>query len=75
MYGDIDILAIAGQGFIDGVVHHFVYEVMQTLYTDIADIHGGALPDGFQTFQNLYTICAVTGRNLGRFFLCFRGHN
>src|SRR5437764_15274118 len=43
MDGDCYGIAIPAEGFINGVVHHFVYQVMQALFADITDIHGRAL--------------------------------
>ena len=49
--------AVPGKGFINGVVHHFPDEVVQTFESDVADVHGRALPHGFQTFQYLNIVC------------------
>ena len=51
-----DIVAIAGQGFVDGVVHHLIDQVMQTARTDVADIHGRAFAHCLKSFQHLDTV-------------------
>ena len=57
--GHQDVLAVAGQRFVDRIIHHLIDQVMKTLFADIPDIHGRSFPNGFQTFQNLYTVCAI----------------
>ncbi len=61
--GDGDILAIAGQSLIDGVIHDFIDQMVQARRGRGADIHTGPFPDGFQTLQNLNLLRAV--------FLCY----
>ena len=48
--GYFDVGTIASKGFVNGVVHGLVYQVVQTFFADIADIHGGALTHGLQAF-------------------------
>jgi UDP-N-acetylenolpyruvoylglucosamine reductase len=51
---DVDVVAIARERFVDGVVQHFEYEVMQTgAIRRIADIHARALAHRLQTFEDL----------------------
>ena len=45
-------VAVAGHGLVYGVVHHFVHEMMETTDVRAAYIHGRALADRGQTFQN-----------------------
>jgi hypothetical protein len=52
-YLDFDIVAESGEGLVDGVVHHLVHQVVQTAVAYVADIHGGTLPHGLKSFQNL----------------------
>src|SRR5215212_10015177 len=59
MYGNENILAMTGEGLVDGIVHHLIYEVMQSLHTNIANIHGRALTHGFKSFQNLNRIGTI----------------
>ena len=55
----IDAVAIAGQGFVDGVVHDLIDQVVQATGGGGADVHARALADGFQTFKDLYLIRIV----------------
>jgi hypothetical protein len=43
---------------------------MKTLYPDIADIHRGALSNGFQSLKDLDAVCAITVDRRGQNFLC-----
>ena len=51
--GDDDIRAVAGQRLVHGVVHNFIYAMMQSAVIGRADIHAGTLSDGLQSLQNL----------------------
>ena len=52
--GDDDVVAMPGQGFIDGVVHHFEHQVVQTgAVGRIADVHPRPLAHGLQSFEDL----------------------
>ena len=54
MDGDDDFVAVAGQRFVDGVVHHLEHQVMQAgAVRGITDVHAGALAHSFQAFENL----------------------
>ena len=46
-----DLLAVASQSFVDGVIHNLVDQVMQTTLTRISDVHGRTLSYSLQTFQ------------------------
>lgn len=46
LYDDLDIVAVARQRFVDGVVHDLVHEVVQTGGRGRAYIHAGPEPDG-----------------------------
>ena len=50
---DIDLVAIACHGFVDGVVDHFIYQMMQAAEMDVADIHGRTLTHGLQALKHL----------------------
>ena len=50
---DLDLLAVARQRLVDGVVHHLVDEVVQSVGTGGPDVHGGALSDGVESFEDL----------------------
>jgi hypothetical protein len=70
-YGIIDmnryihLRAIAGQGFVHGIVHHLVNQVMQPHLASRADIHGRPEAYGLQTFQNLDAAGIVNFRCAG----------
>ena len=51
----LDIRTIAGQRLVDRVVDHLIYQMMESLFADIADIHGRTLAHGLQSFQHLDT--------------------
>ena len=59
MQGDVDLRAIPCQGLVDGVVHNFIYEMMQAPGIRGADIHARALAHGFQAFQHLDLLLAI----------------
>lgn len=44
--------AVARHRFVDGVVHHFVHEVVQTTVIRAADVHGRAFPHGLEALKN-----------------------
>ncbi len=75
MNGDHDVVAMPGQGFVDGVVHDFEDQVMQAgTVRGIADVHAGALAHGLQTFEDLDARFAVGWRGALRdvlFTHCF----
>ena len=50
--GDVDFVAIAGQGFIHGIVHNFINQVVQSHFASGPDIHGRPQPDCFQALQH-----------------------
>jgi hypothetical protein len=52
MYDDFHLVAEASHGFVDGVVHHFVDEMMQTAGIGTAYIHGRALADSGEAFEH-----------------------
>ena len=45
MNGDFDPGCVAGQRFIDGIIDHFVDQVVETLIARGPDIHRGTQPD------------------------------
>ena len=52
--GDQDVVAVAGQRLVDGVVHHLEHQVVQAgAVGGVADVHAGAFAHGFQPLQNL----------------------
>ena len=65
--------AIACQRFVNGVIHDFIYAMMQPPCVRGADIHAGPLPHGLQPLQHLnlcFVIMALLpGISLQLFFL------
>ena len=61
--GHGNMLTVSGQRLVDGVVHDFIDQVVQTGGGGRADIHTGSFPHRFQTLQNLNLLRAV--------FLCY----
>ena len=57
-----DVGTIASQGFVDGVVHGFVDQVVKSLFADVTDVHSGALSHGFQAFEHLDVTGTVATR-------------
>ena len=56
----LDIVAIAGQRFVDGVVQHLEHHVMQAgAVRGVADVHAGTLAHRFQAFQLLNAVLVV----------------
>ena len=50
---DLNVVTPTLQGFIDGIVQHFIHEVMKSRGICAADVHIGALTDSFQTLEHL----------------------
>ena len=49
----INVGAETGQGFVDGVIHRFINQMVQTFLADVADVHRRTLANGLQTFEYL----------------------
>jgi len=49
----LDPRAMARQGLVDGVVHHFIHAMVQAALERVPDVHCRPFPDRFQPFQNL----------------------
>ena len=64
---DLDVVAVAGQRLINGVVHDLVHQMMQTALTGGADIHTRALAHRLQTLQHLDLagVILVVGYGIG----------
>ena len=43
--GDADVVGEAGQGLVDGVIDHFVHQVVQAAAGVVADVHAEAFAD------------------------------
>jgi hypothetical protein len=72
--GDLNMFAVSGKGFIDRVVYHFIDEVMESFHADVTNVHGGPFTDGFEAFEDLDAVCAVTTCMLGDNFLGLCAH-
>ena len=47
VYDYLDVVTIASQGFVDGVIYYLIHQVMESLFANIADVHGRALAYSF----------------------------
>lgn len=56
---DVDLVAVAGQGLVDGVVHDLIDQMVQAGGGSGADIHAGPLTDGLQALEDLDLRAAV----------------
>ena len=56
---NLNVVAVTGQRLIDGVVHHFIHQVVQAAGAGGTDVHAGTLADGLEAFQNGDLISAV----------------
>jgi hypothetical protein len=64
---DLDAVAVAGRGFVDGVVDELPHEVEQAGVAGAADVHAGALADGVEALEGLDgvgVVAAALGRGL-----------
>jgi hypothetical protein len=59
MDGDADVLAVARQVFVDGVIDDFKNAVMQAALIGVANIHAGAHADGAEAFEMLDLIGTI----------------
>ena len=51
---DVDLVAVAGQGFIDGVIDQLLHHVVQPrAVLGVADVHARPLAHGIQAAQHL----------------------
>ena len=55
----VNLVAEAGQGLVNGVVHNLVDQVVQAPGPGGANIHAGALAHGLQAFQHLDLVAVV----------------
>ena len=52
VHDDVDLVAVAGHRFVNGVVDNFPDEMVQTHFAGRADVHRGAFADGFDAAEN-----------------------
>ena len=55
----MNVLADSCHGLVHTVVYDFVDEVVQSLHTSAANIHGGAFAHGFEAFKHADTTGVV----------------
>ena len=56
---DLDVVGVAGQGLVYGVVDDLVHQVVQAAFAGGSDVHARALADGFQALEDGDVRCAV----------------
>jgi len=59
--GDRDLLGVSGDGFVHGVVHNLVDEVVESAGAGRPDVHAGALADGLEPLEDGDVLGAVAG--------------
>ena len=59
--GDLDALAVAGHGLVDGVVDDLVDEVVEAALVGGADVHAGAAAHGLEALEDLDLFGGVGG--------------
>jgi hypothetical protein len=57
--GDVDLLGIAGQRFVDGIVHHLIDQVMQAHLAGRADVHGRTQANRLKAFEDFDVFAGV----------------
>jgi hypothetical protein len=62
---DLDVVALTGQGLVDGVVHDLVDEVVKAAGPGGSDVHAGALADGLEALEHGDVLGSVGGAGLG----------
>src|SRR5262249_3352285 len=85
--GNVDLSSKAGQGFVDGVVHNLIDQMVQAHLAAGADVHGWAQAHSFHALQHfdvLGGVVSVTGpaglfvldlfSRFGSCYRFFRGH-
>ena len=58
---DLDVVGLARQRLVDGVVDHLVDQVMEPAGAGGADVHTRALADGLEALQDGDVLCVVAG--------------
>ena len=51
VYLHVDLVAVARQSLVNGVVHNLIDKVVQAAFVHVADVHGRAHAHGFQSFK------------------------
>ena len=72
VYDYLDVVAIPGERFVDGVVQHFEYHVMQPrAIGSVADVHAGPLAHGLEAFEHLDAVGIVVAAVVDRLGIRF----
>ena len=58
---DVDVLAVAGQRFVDRVVDGFEGDLMQPAHARVADVHARPFANAFETLEHTDLTSAVVG--------------
>jgi hypothetical protein len=59
---DLDVVALAGERLVDGVVHHLVDQVVQAARPRGSDVHPGTLAHGLEALEDRDVLRPVAGR-------------
>ena len=86
--GDVDLVGVTGERFVDRVVHDFVDQMVQSHLAGRADVHGGTFAHRFHAAEHfdgvgvVVAVASVDGSQLSVFWLSFvdgsdlfRGHS
>ena len=60
VYGNIYVIAVTCQRFVDRVIYNLDGQVMQPLDVSRADVHTRSFANRFQSFQNLYLLFGIS---------------
>jgi hypothetical protein len=55
-----NIITVALHGLVDGVIDHFINQMVKTVDAGGPDIHTGALPHMLKALKDLYIACRIT---------------
>ena len=74
--GDVDVVAVAREMFVDGIVEHLEDAVVQPAFIGIADVHARALAHRFQAleFVDLLRTIGLAGGDVGGRRIWFSGN-
>ena len=68
MDADFDLVSVSGKSFVNRVVDDLIYEMVQAQLAGRADVHSGALSDGFHPAENFDGIGGVIAVAVGASF-------
>ena len=77
VHGDVDFVGVTGHGFVDGIVHNFPHQVVQTHLAGGTDVHGGTQPNGFEPAEHFdgFSVVLVAWRRAADRFFIFHGYS